>query len=1514
MVELYEQLLGMSGVSIDDDFFELGGDSLGALRLAARLRSGGFETSDEWVFKATTPRDLASLIGERTDIEGPVKRSDATAPELTPGEAAILFEQAADPRNVRYNVARDYHIETSQPQAIDLAQLARSVEEVAARHAPFTWTYSAPRRKLKPSSIVEVDIEQATTSKEDFDQLAQRAQRRPFDLDNGPMLRLTARHLDDGTTAVSIATHHVTIDAGTFDVLWHQIDDRYRGGPLRAGDDAPDNADVFSWQIGRLSDAALDRWIERLQPSPAEIDLGRHDGADGLARRVLGLSEHQLGTGLSTFTTLLAAWVMALRRRSDGNEILTGVVTSVRTHQAMDDLVGYHLNTLPMMIDTGDETTSMSEVVSRLKASTTAALADRTVPLASIVSELRRRTSRELELSNLFVLERLNSVELGGHRARPEVRWSGQTVADATLFVQVTDGLIELLLEYRGSKLSESNALLLLDDVAAFAESIVNLGPLSHLSVPLPSDVPPASLLEEPAATSLVEILAKAAATTTATSVIDAGGRLSWPDLWQGAQRLAGYLDATGLSSSTVAVEARRSSATVMAMLGIQLAQGAYQPIDPAYPADYLVQVLKDSESRAVLVDGHPTGNAADAYRALGTEIIDIRSALTSGFSPIERTIGPADPAYVIHTSGSTGLPKGVLIRQSHIAYSTMARSLSYPQSPERFLMISSMAFDSSMVGLWWPLSFGGTVVLPQDGRSDDVAHIIDLIEQHRITHTLMLPTLWEIVLRTAGASRLGSLKVVIVAGEACSAALVRLHHSSLPGCLLANEYGPTEGTVWSHRLITQGDESDPVPIGQVAPGSRSIVVGPGPVKRPVGVPGELLISGPGVADGYLGRPELSAESFVEFESTRWYRTGDLVDVHASGGFRFLGRVDDQVKVRGHRIELAAVDALVTERAGAPAAATVAAAANGTQQLVVFVEGTVDAPALRESLKASLPPAMVPSRIDRIDRLPRRPNGKLDRKALADLDHQRRSEESEPNVPQHDRDGATNEVEAHLLDAWRSALGIETIGPDDDFFDLGGDSIVAIRIAAALSKHGLTFSPRTIFEHATVRSLAAEVEQSSVGDPPLSGHTDLLPIQRWFFERGFAEPDRWSQGIVLNLAAAIDTQELEAAIGWLVNRHESLRATFEVGESGPTQTIHPSPLGPPLIGIWPDDESAKTATTDWLDIGTGRLLAAGLIGTEPSRRVVINAHHLVVDAVSWAILTEDLEWFLSSRREPTSDSPPMRHTSTQSWVERLRDMPPVAASGPQVSTRPTALEHETVHVSRQLSPQAAQRMLSEPRSIADTVAGAAVAAAKASDSPLIHDGRLAVTFERHGREASRPLDLTRTVGWFTTTETIHATATDDPELALAEVRSCLEGLGATDLVSARRAIQHGDTGPDDVVRINQLGSVPGPTGTGRVIELVEGPFAIVGDKNRRTHLLGILIRTGADQVELFFDYAPSDLPDAQAIALIDRLVATLEAQSDRGSHNADSLQQRFALSGLNEQQLTRLGALLDGLD
>ena len=174
--------------------------------------------------------------------------------------------------------------------------------------------------------------------------------------------------------------------------------------------------------------------------------------------------------------------------------------------------------------------------------------------------------------------------------------------------------------------------------------------------------------------------------------------------------------------------------------------------------------------------------------------------------------------------------------------------------------------------------------------------------------------------------------------------------------------------------------------------------------------------------------------------------------------------------------------------------------------------------------------------------------------------------------------------------------------------------------------------------------------------------------------------------------------------------------------------------------------------------------------------------------------------------------------------------------------------------------------------------------------------------------------MTRTVGWFTTTETIHATATDDPELALAEVRSCLEGLGATDLVSARRAIQHGDTGPDDVVRINQLGSVPGPTGTGRVIELVEGPFAIVGDKNRRTHLLGILIRTGADQVELFFDYAPSDLPDAQAIALIDRLVATLEAQSDRGSHNADSLQQRFALSGLNEQQLTRLGALLDGLD
>jgi len=542
---------------------------------------------------------------------------------------------------------------------------------------------------------------------------------------------------------------------------------------------------------------------------------------------------------------------------------------------------------------------------------------------------------------------------------------------------------------------------------------------------------------------------------------------LDYLQLEQRANQLAHALRAQGVGrESIVAVYAPRSLAALVALLGILKAGGAYLPLDPDYPAERLGFMLADAGAHCLLALDAP---AADLVLPAGLPVLSLAEAspVWQGPSaPLAVAVGADDLAYVIYTSGSTGTPKGVAVSHANALASTLARFVHYPAPVESFLLLSSLSFDSSVAGLFWTLGQGGCLHLPSAAQAKDPQAIAALLGEQGITHYLALPGLHAEVLEHLGQH---ALRTVVVAGEACTPALLARHQARLPGVLLSNEYGPTEGSVW---CTAWNAGQGPVSIGRPAPGMRVLVLDANREPVAVGQVGELYVAGPGVTRGYLGRPALTAERFPTLaDGSRGYQTGDLARWRADGLLEFLGRVDAQVKIRGFRIELGEVEAVLASCAGVAEAAVVVREGASGAQLVAFVVGADDEGQLAGRLPAELarrlPAHMVPTALRSLARLPLMPNGKVDRRALA----------AEAVVGQAYQ-APQSELQCLLAGIWQEALGVERVGLQDNFFALGGHSLLATRLRARLQEQmGIELPLRLFFEGETLERFAAKVAE-----------------------------------------------------------------------------------------------------------------------------------------------------------------------------------------------------------------------------------------------------------------------------------------------------------------------------------------------------------------------------------------------------------------------------------------------------
>jgi amino acid adenylation domain-containing protein len=536
----------------------------------------------------------------------------------------------------------------------------------------------------------------------------------------------------------------------------------------------------------------------------------------------------------------------------------------------------------------------------------------------------------------------------------------------------------------------------------------------------------------------------------------------------------------------------------IAGILGSHWAGAAYVPLDPKYPQARNRQVLEDAEVAAVLTTGSLHGRLPVGNWAV-IDVEELNPTQPAAVEPAETL--PGSVAYVLYTSGSTGRPKGVVVSHENLRISTAARLQVYDRPPGRFLLLPSIAFDSSVAGIFWTLATGGALVIPNDEEVLDPRRLTRLLAEEDVSSLLCVPSLYSALL-AAAADPAPALEVAIVAGESCPGSLVEEHFRRLPRVRLFNEYGPTEATVWAtvHEVGEQ-DARRPVAIGRPIPGVRVEVLDSNGHPVPAGVPGEAWISGPTVAQGYWRRPELTEECFVPQtdggEGRRRYRSGDQMAWTLDGRLRFLGRVDEQIKVRGFRIEPGEIEAALGKLPGVGLAAVVArsldpAAAGDVPagELVAFVQGSGVGKGWRRELARRLPGQMVPSRLVELTELPRLPNGKIDRQRLSRMPLAAEAGGEPEGSPASD-------LERSLISLWQALLGVSRIGPDDNFFELGGHSLLVFEMTLALERDlGTSLPPAEVFASPTVRQLARRIGRRVESRSPFRHLFPIQPIGR----------------------------------------------------------------------------------------------------------------------------------------------------------------------------------------------------------------------------------------------------------------------------------------------------------------------------------------------------------------------------------------------------------------------------------
>jgi amino acid adenylation domain-containing protein len=1101
-----------------DPELELRLSKLSPAKRALFLRASGFSP-------ATAQQVLTSQVGA-----GFPRRAFGAPVPLSYAQELLWRLERTSPGHT-YNVPRS----TRLRGALEIPALQRALDALVARHEILRTTFDLvndePRQIINEPSPVPLEIidltETPAASRDDKARdLVRERSRRPFDLARDLQLRATVVRLDADDHVLLLESHHVSSDIVSRGIIARELQALYRellgGTPAALTALGCQYGDFAAWQRRDLAGEHLERrlayWRTQLAGlPPLELPTDRRatthsrDGAivsrDFAPNLVEALRQLSARREMTLFMTLLAGIDVLLARHTGQEDFAVGAPISGRPHADLDGVVGFFVNTLVLRTSL-DGNPSFWDVLDRVRQTCLAAFEHQDVPYELLIGELARAgRDGHTPLFNTLVsmLEGdAGSFALHGTSSMPFSAARGAAQFDLVFSFRETKHGLGVFLEYRRDLFDAETARRMLEHLenllaAGVREPRVAIGDLPVLSSDeqtLILDTWNATAGDYPATMTLDRLVAaQAARTPNAPALHDEQRTLTYAELDSAATALARRIrPLIGASGARIGICAPRSSEIVIAIFAVLKAGGTYVPLDPDYPTERFELMLADSSVRVLLTTTELAATTA-AFRDLSIPTLsldDAASARDDGGEPMAFA-SPDDVAYVMYTSGSTGRPKGVLVTHRNVIVSTWARWAHYPEAASRYLLIWSFSFDGS-TELYWPLCQGGMLVIPSEGTRADANALARMLATHRITHVSTLPSFYDALLAEATDEELSSLRVVIVSGEVCPDAVAARHRVRAPKASFHNEYGPTETTVWcSVWSQTPSDPPRPVTIGRPIANARFYILDARLRPVPVGVHGELFVGGLCVTAGYLNQPELTEQRFVPdpFSPTpnaRMYRTGDKVRWRSDGSVEYIGRVDFQVKLRGHRIELGEIEAVLAAHPLVRHTVVIVANAwNVGQRLVAYyvpveIDGADESSptALRAYLRERLPEYMVPPFLVPLERMPLSANGKIDRKALP-APHAAASEAATSYAPPR----TTHEHQ--IVKIWTRLLDTHPIGIHDNFFDIGGHSLLAVRMLHEIEQFsGRRIPLAALFDEATIQQLAARLEAAvhSEGEPP----------------------------------------------------------------------------------------------------------------------------------------------------------------------------------------------------------------------------------------------------------------------------------------------------------------------------------------------------------------------------------------------------------------------------------------------
>ncbi|OXB24010.1 hypothetical protein B0A80_08575 [Flavobacterium tructae] len=1336
---------------------------------------------------------------------------------LSSSQLRLWILSQSEKGNVAYNSVGGYIFEG----VLDQNTLNESLKEIVSRHESLRTVFEEDGNgganqivkgiEAIDFSIEHADLQNVSNADEVLKEQVAKEALIPFHLSKGPLFKTKLYQLAQNKWAFIYTIHHIIVDALSMNIFIAEILELYNSKKQNRANAL--NAlriqykDYASWEneqlTGKKYEELKNYWLDQFQgelpvltmPVDKKRPILQTFNGGTVEKRIDAKLSEDLEklireNGATMFMGLTAVINTLLYKFSTQEDIIIGTPVSGREDEDLQNQIGYYGNTLAIRMQFKKENTFL-ELLEYTKKQVVGAYEHQMFPFATLVKELnlKRDPSRNPlfdvqviygENDNSKKSESLEGLQVWEYEFEEKLKTSRFDMVFS--FYKDGNHLVQNI-QYNTDVFSEKIVHQIADHVSVIMNSIVKnpkeqIYKLEHIGEQQKEALLQLSkgdvLAYDQSKTILDLFKEQVQEKPEAIAVAFKNKKITYKALDEESNRLANYLLAnhTLKKNDFIGLMIDNSENVLVCILGILKTGSAYVPIDPEYPKQRIQHIIEDSGLNVLLTQSDYLFDL-DFYTGefFATDIqMDSIAAESTVFGA---QVNPADAAYIIYTSGSTGNAKGVVINHENLMFSTIARLETYPDAAA-FLLLSSISFDSSVAGIFGTITAGAKLVFAPKIRVSDVDTIIDILVEEEVSHLLTVPSYYQLLLNQLG-EHPNNLKTVIVAGEECTKQLVDLHQkvTTLKNCKLFNEYGPTECTVWASYYVYEPAVEFIPSIGKPIANSSVYILNDNNELSIDGLIGEIHIAGKGLSGGYWNNPELSKEKFVDnpFEiGTKMYKTGDLAKRFSDGNIEFLGRKDNQIKIRGNRLELGEIENALLNFKGIDGA--VVTYSEGTLVGHILTDIVINIDNLKKHLKEQLPIYAVPTSYTQSNEFPLLPNGKVDKKALVVLAN-KHTLKGDSYVP------PSNETEAALVHVFQQILQKESIGTEDDFFALGGDSIKAIQIISKLKQLGFVLTVQDVMQFTAIQELALHVKlaKQEIDQNAVEGTIPLTPIQKYFFEVTSQHKNHFNQSILLKSSKSLSEEGLTKIFQKLTVQHDVLRAVFkeegnewiqEIKNDGFEFQLHVQ------SNVTASEfETICDGYQSSFDLEKGPLFKAVLFKREDTDYLLLLSHHLVIDGVSWRIILEDLMTLYGQYEAGAALELPLKTHSLKYWQEKQLEYANSMTmmeeevywssinEATQFSTSelPKDFDYEGNNFYKdfetkvfQLDPSFTEKLLTEAYKAYKTnindvlIAGLSLAIGKNFDID-----KVAIQLEGHGREdINSEIDITRTVGWFTT--------------------------------------------------------------------------------------------------------------------------------------------------------------------